>query len=227
MTSLALGDLGGRLNEVRRLRRINPKRLDHSSDVETENALNRACIVLLCAHLEGFLEDLVTEAIDILVGRATIENLPLIFRTLHAEQHLKEIELARDRNARAPKIERMFKSEAPLWSDGQLLEATMVRAKAVCDELDNPSSRRIRQFLELIGVDIDLHLANCSERDLLDQVNGLVAKRNSIAHGEVSASATAVDVGRYLDIVEQLGRRVDEAVGLALMRICKFTVLPW
>lgn len=60
MTSLALGDLGGRLNEVRRLRRINPKRLDHSSDVETENALNRACIVLLCAHLEGFLEDLVS-----------------------------------------------------------------------------------------------------------------------------------------------------------------------
>jgi RiboL-PSP-HEPN len=184
-------------------------------------------MILLCAHLEGYLEDLVAEAIDTLVGRAKIENLPLVFRALHAEEHLREIELIRDRNARAPKIEHMFKDESSLWSAGQVVQATMVRPQAVCAELSNPSSREVKQFLKLLGVDIEQHLANVGQPALLGKINGLVGLRNSIAHGEVSASATAADVDQYLNVVEELCRQVDEAVGLAIMGICNLTSLPW
>jgi hypothetical protein len=227
MTSIALGELGGRLNEVRRLRRLDPFRSGSSGDSGTSNAVNRACIVLLCAHVEGFLEDLVVEAIDTLVGNAKVERLPLVFRALHAEEHLRRIELIRDRNVRAPRIEQMFNNESHLWSYGRILEAAMVRPKAVCAEMANPSSREVRQFLELLGVDIERHLADNGRKDLLDRLNGLVARRNSIAHGEVTASATAVDVDEYLTVVEEFGRQADEAVGVALMQMCGRTAVPW
>jgi RiboL-PSP-HEPN len=228
MTSLALGDLGGRLNEVRRLSRLDPLRRGNSAEVATGNAVNRACIVLLCAHLEGFLEDLAIEVIDALVDRhVNINNLPLLFRAVHAEEHLRQIEMIRDRNSRAPKIEHMFKNELPLWSDGHALEATMVRHRTVCAELSNPGSREIRHFLQLLGVDIERYLMDIGQMDLLDKVNGLVARRNSIAHGEVNASATLNDVDQYLSLVENLGRRVDEAAGLAVMRIGNLTSQPW
>jgi RiboL-PSP-HEPN len=228
MSSLSVGQLGVRLNEVKRLKRVNPLRHDQSTDVATGNALNRASIVLLCAHLEGFLEDLVTEAIDVLVDHgARIENLPLVFRALHAEQYLREIELIKDRNARAPKIEVMFKSESPLWSNGQVLLRPMVRSNAVCAELGNPGSREVRQFLELVGVNIEQFLRDAGQSDLLGKINGLVTRRNQIAHGEVSASATTGDVDQYLQAVEDLGRLVDDAVGAAIMEICALTSVPW
>jgi hypothetical protein len=206
---------------------MDPLRSGYSDDVATGNAINRACVVLLCAHLEGFLEELVTEAIDSLVGRAMVERLPLTLRALHAEEHLREIEPTRDRSKRAPKIERMFKEESFLWSSGQVLEAAMVRPKAVCAEMSNPSSREVRQFLELLGIDIEQYLTNIGQESLLGKINGLVALRNSIAHGEVTASATAADVDQYLNVVGELGRSIDEAVGLAVMRMCNMTSVRW
>ena len=198
MTSSAFSDLTGRLHEVRLLCQLDPLRSGDLDQLNTTNAINRACIILLSAHLEGFLEDLVVEAIDALVdGTAKVEQLPLVFRALHAEEHLRVIEPIKDRKARAPRIEQMFKGESELWLAGKPLQATMVRAKMVCGEMTNPGSREIRQFLELLGVDIELCLAITGKDELLNQINGLVGRRNAIAHGEVNASATSTDVDNY------------------------------
>lgn len=227
MSSQALAELADRLNEVRLLCRLDPLRTEKSNDRAVGNAINRACIVLLCAHLEGFLEDLITEAIDVLVDQALVEHLPLAFRALHAEEHLRRIEPIKDRSTRAPRIQQMFNDESELWSTGQTLRVTMVRPKTVCGEMSNPGSHEICNFLKLLDVDLAQHLSQTASDDLLGKVNGLVFRRNSIAHGEVSASATSVDVDQYLDLVEELGRSVDEAVGLAVTEICKLTSSPW
>jgi hypothetical protein len=185
-------------------------------------------LVLLAAHLEGYLEDLVTEAIDALVAQATpAEQLPLILRSIHVEEHLRQIEPVKDRNARAQKIERMFATESALWSSGTPITAKMVRAKAVCLEMSNPGSREVRQFLEIIGVDIDAYLSAQGQKDLLGRVNGLVGRRNAVAHGEATASATAGDVDDYLVLVEDLGREVDDAVAISVQDICGSPTLPW
>ena len=227
MTSLAHGDLAGRLNEVKILSRLDPLRLGPNRQGAAGNAVNRACIVLLCAHLEGFLEDITVEAIDVMVGRAEVERVPLLFRSIHVEEHLRTLEPMKDLKARAPRIKKMFETEADLWLPGKVLQATMVRPKMICGEMSNPGSREMRQFLELLDVDIDEYLSNVGQSDLLNKANGLVARRNAIAHGEVNALATAADVDQYLDIVEQLARCIDDAVGLSVKEMCSLTSMPW
>ncbi|WP_169775343.1 MAE_28990/MAE_18760 family HEPN-like nuclease [Streptomonospora alba] len=228
MTSTAWADLANRLAEIRLLSDLDPMRSGETSQPAVSNSINRSCIVLLSAHLEGFLEDIAAEAVDFLVAnKACVDDLPIILRALHVEDHLRAIESIKDKNARAPKIKDMFASESFLWRPGATLEATMVRAKTVCSQMDNPGSREICQFLALLDVDILQHLEKIDRRPLLDRVNGLVARRNAIAHGEASASATHIDVDDYVALVQDLAREINTAVGQSVMRICKLTISPW
>lgn len=84
MTSAALSDLGARLDEVRILAAQDPSRINPSAVSPLSGPVNRASLVLLTAHLEGFLEDLVTECLDNMVTNSPeVENLPLLLRAIH------------------------------------------------------------------------------------------------------------------------------------------------
>lgn len=226
--SLSLQDLVARLDEVRLLAAEDPVRQGNLSAAPLSNAINRACVVLLSAHLEGFLEDLVTEALDALVRLgASVEQLPVLLRAVHAEEHLRPLEPVKDRNSRAAKIERLFAQEGDLWTAGSVLQASMMRSSAVCREMANPGSKEIRQFLEFVGVDIGQHLQAAGQQALLSQTNSLVAKRNAIAHGETSAAATPTDIDDYVRLLVDLGREVDQAVALAVQNTCAAATTPW
>lgn len=228
MTSSSLQDLADRLHEIRVLADQDPVRSGDISNSALSGAVNRACIVLLSAHLEGFLEDLATETLDALVGNAAVvDRLPLLLRAVHAEEHLRLLEPIKDRNARAPRIERLFTDEAALWAAGCEVRAEMIRYKAVCGEMSNAGSKEVRQFLEMVGVDIRIHLAIEGRLDLLGKVDGLVGRRNAIAHGEVTALATHADVDGYVLDLEDLARECDVATANAIKDICHLATLPW
>jgi len=230
MTSSALDDLEGRLDEVRCLTALDPERIgDGDADnSRLSSALSRASLVLLSAHLEGYLEDVAAEAIDALVaGSALVSRLPRLLRTIHADEHLRRLEQIKDRNARAPRIESLFAAESPLWTEGNVLTATMVRPKTVCDAMDNPGSTEVRQFLELLGVDIRQHLLDSGNASALGRIDGLVGRRNAIAHGEPDASATYGDVDTYIHAVADLAAEIDAAVAAAVRDVCELTALPW
>lgn len=230
MTSGSFNDLGGRLDEIRCLTALDPDRSANRAfkDARLSAALNRACLVLLSAHLEGFLEDLATEAIDYLVaGGALVERLPLLLRSLHAEEHIRRVEEVKDRKARASRIETLITSEASLWVNGNVLTAPMVRVKTICGEMSNPGSTEVRRFLELLGVDIRGHLDNAGKMSSLGRVDGLVGKRNAIAHGESTASATHVDIDVYVSAVTDLASEIDAAVAAAVRDACGTAALPW
>ena len=227
MTSRAFVELKERLKEVRTLASVDPTRAGETAQPGLSNAVNRGSLVLLSAHLEGFLEDVMTEALDALVtNRADVDRLPLLLRSVHAEEHLRDLEPMRDRNARAPRIERLFAEELNLWTSGNTLEATMIRHKTVCSEMDNPGSRQIRQFLDILSVDIREHLENEGKSALLQQVDGLVARRNSIAHGGAS-SATYVDVDAYMVAVEDIAYQIDSAIAVSIQDLCVLPTRPW
>lgn len=192
------------------------------------SAVNRACIVLLSAHLEGYLEDVMVEAMDALAASGPhVQDLPLLLRAAHTEEHLRPLEQMRDRNSRAPRIDTMFATDASLWRSGTTLDATMLRHKTVCGQMDNPGSTQIRQFLELLAVDIRAYLKSIGNVHLLAQIDGLVARRNGIAHGEVSIGATYGDVDVYVSVVEDLALEIDQQVGKAVQAICGSPALPW
>jgi hypothetical protein len=59
------------------------------------------------------------------------------------------------------------------------------------------------------------------------QVNGLVGRRNAIAHGDASTTAAYTDIDRYLIVVSDLSRELDAAVAHQLQSICRLATLPW
>lgn len=226
--SEALRDLSNRLGEVSLLTSLDPSRVGDVSKPDQSNALTRACILLLSAHLEGYLEDLVAEAIDLLVQNATaVDDLPLLLRALHVEEHLRKIEVLQDRNVRAPRISAMLTDEAALWTAGNKVTTGMLRPKMVCAEMSNPGSREICQFLRLIGTDVEAYLKAVGNLPLLHQVNGLVGRRNAIAHGNASTSAAYTDIDQYLSTVSCLSHELDAAVAKQLQSICRLPTLPW
>ncbi len=228
MISRALTDLSVRLDEVRLLARMDPGREQSRQSPLASNAVNRACIVLLCAHLEGFLEDLVIEALDTMARlRTPVAQLPLVLRALHVEEHLKGLESIKDRNARAPRIEQMFQREAGLWTTGSCLTTSMLRPSMVCAEMSNPGSTEVRQFLRILDVDIEQYLRDAGSIDLLGRINGLVSMRNAIAHGDLEAKATHGDVDKYIELVEQLAGAIEAATAATVQRICDLPQMPW
>jgi len=228
MSSSAFGDLRARLDEVRTLSALDPARSGDVSQPSVSNAVNRAAIVLLTAHVEGYLEDLVSEALDQFVANAApVERLPLLLRALHAEHHLRQIEPMSDRNVRAPRIAKMFAAEAPMWTTGTLAQAHMIQARLVCAEMSNPGSREIAAFLELIGVRIEDYLAGIGASASLSQIDGLVHRRNQIAHGEANATGAFGDVDTYLGIVGALAHHIDSAVAGVVQTICGLGAEPW
>jgi hypothetical protein len=232
MTSAARTDLKNGLDEVRLLTAQDPGRAESPqsavSSASLSNALSRACIVLLSAHLEGYLEDIVTEAMDALASHgALVERLPLLLRTVHAEEHIFDLEPMNDRNSRAPRIQRMFQIEGPLWTTGNVLTRTMLRPNTVCGKMSNPGSREVKQFLDFIGVDIEKYADTRGATGVLSQINGLVGIRNAIAHGEATSNTTFMDIDNYLDIVEFLANYVDSAAAESVQTICQLTARPW
>ena len=224
----ALLDLSTRLDEVRLLTSLDPSRVGDVTQPDKSNALTRACILLLSAHLEGYLEDLVTEALDLLVHHAaTVDDLPLLLRAIHVEEHLRRIEVVQDRNAPAPRISAMLAAETALWTAGNRLQAGMLRPKMVCAEMNNPGAREICQFLKLIGTDVEAYLTAVGNLPVLHQVNGLVGRRNAIAHGDASTSAAYTDIENYISVVGDLSRELDAAVAQQLQTICRLPTLPW
>lgn len=228
MTSQSFQDLSARLAEVASLSQADPARSADFSRTQFSGAVNRASIVLLSAHLEGYLEDVVVEAMDSLVQHsALVENIPRLLRALHVEDHIATMEPVKDRKARAVRIEKLFKAEASWWVHGAVVQATMLRQQTVCSEMSNPGAREVKQFLELVGVDLDAYLRSTGADDLLRQLNGLVGRRNAIAHGEVSAQATYSDVDAYMTLVEGLCSEIDSAIASSVQAICNIAVLPW
>ena len=150
-----------------------------------------------------------------------------MLRALHAEEHLGSLDPIKDRNARAVRIEQLFVGESALWMQGGRLQATMLRHATVCREMGNPGSRNMRHFLELVGLDLAQFLRARGSDRLLGRIDGLVGRRNAIAHGEVAVSVTYTDVDGYVTLVEELAGEIDAGVSQSLQNICNSAAQPW
>jgi hypothetical protein len=140
---------------------------------------------------------------------------------------LTRIAESTDRNKRASKISNMLTTEIPMWIAGNRLQAGMLRAKVVCAEMSNPGSREISHFLKIIGIDVETYLDSVGNLPLLHQVNGLIGRRNAIAHGDASTTAAYTDIDQYLSVVSDLAHQLDAAVAQQLQSVCKLPTLPW
>lgn len=214
-----------RLAEVRELVNLRPAD-QHLATAGPRGAVNRAAVVLLCAHLEGFLEELVGELVDQLNSSAPwIENIPLRMRAAHVTGEIDAIAEMTDAANRAERIERLFRDHGDLWLAETLI--SQLRVEKITSGMSNPGASEISRLFVSIGLEHALDEVVLTDgSDPAKRVNEFVGVRNSIAHGE-DTKVTDDQVERYLDAVECLGRDLDSAVARHVQSITGSPTLPW
>jgi hypothetical protein len=200
-----------------------------AADRDLVNAVNRAVVVLLTAHVEGFVEDLAAEAIDHLHREGPpIQNVPQLLRALHCDVDVLEIARLSDRKARAGRLGKLFADRMALWQVGGTLQPGMLSTELLRSQMSNPGSREVARFAELLGVaDLWESVEDPEHVSIRGVLNEMVGKRNAIAHGDTAAKSTSTDVDRYVTAIEYFARELDRLVAQAVARVCEASALPW
>lgn len=230
MASPALETLRSqRLVEVRALLGLRPKRqLLRRHHNAVADAVNRACVVVLVAHLEGFVEDLVGDVIDELhsLGPATAD-LPTILLATHVVADVALIAEMTDRERRASKIEALFHAHSALWLDTRLARGRL-SADSITADLSNPGGKEIARVLGLLGMtDVFANVQLPDGADCEKRMNEIVGIRNSIAHGGGGPAIGDPQTDEYVRSVEAVGEGLERAAAIHVQTICRTTSLPW
>jgi hypothetical protein len=197
-----------RLKEVETLRRSavtrereNPVNFRHEI-----NAFCRAAVVLLCAHLEGYVKDLG----EVALNRIHVRLVP---RTGIAEQFyyhlskdiLDEVKDASEPTKIAEKVFRFLQSDLEYWNRiGPFPQP--LPAERFNRGFANPAFDKIRAYLNRFGYEgYKNDLARMLTADFqvtVNMVNHLVDTRNKIAHGDLLATKTPADVRDMIRVIQ-------------------------
>jgi hypothetical protein len=219
---------GQRLHEVRALLGLRPRRqLFRRQLAQPADAVNRAGVVVLTAHLEGYVEDLIVDVIDELDREApATSDLPTVLLAEQVSGEFLAIAEIVDRAKRASRIEQLFRTRSALWLDPQLAQGRL-SADTITGGLSNPGAKEIARVLGLLGMaDVFANIQLPDGADPAKRINELIGIRNSIAHGG-GATVSDQQVDEYVRSVEAVGDGLERAAAAHVHAICRTTSLPW
>jgi len=215
----ALTELDKRLEEVRALQSLNPVAVGSlpatKGAAQADTAVNRASVVLLCSHLEAFVEQLLSEGVDtLLISPLPRDRISNQLRYKHGIRGVREV-------ADISNADSFAQSFAGLISQNSaLLTSPMVRrqdvdADLLCQDFADPRPDKIFGLFGVLGLSKREMIAAFGSYRLsqavVARVGSLVSVRHEIAHGG-SLQATRGDVVGYMAAVRLLGSRLDLAV---------------
>ena len=188
------------------------------SKVDRDNAVHRACVVLLVSHFESYLKGIAENFSDT-VGAGSLESrrIPQGIRELHTLPKFSEILASKDNTQRTTLLRKLQPLMA-LWNESAKPPPGTLHSSVLTRIVTNAASETIDELFTLMGnaglvcdgdldvVDTDGDVAPVSIRFSLSDV---VKCRNDIAHGDVSRRPTAEDVNRYVRFLEAMARRLD------------------
>src|SRR5581483_7146675 len=194
MPSNAHQKFGERILEVKRLLALcTPEDADYrikKENVERDDALLRGAHVLLCSHLEGYFEDLVTDAIR--AYDALASHVVLLPESLRAHQVTGGISKweVRDPSKRWQIMQ--------VWAAHPLIQTAAekptgcMEASLHTDGFSNPGTNEIDALFKTVGIPDVWELFRHIEPDQLifRSMNAIVNRRNQIAHGDANATIT-------------------------------------
>jgi RiboL-PSP-HEPN len=219
---------GSRLAEVRALLRLRPERVpgDRAS-VAAADAVNRASVVVLVAHVEGFIEDLIDDAIDLINSNTpATADVPLELLAMQVAPELNMIAQMQDVSKRASRTRDLFIAHAPLWLDANLAPGRL-SAETIAANLDNPGAKQVARVLGFLGMsDVFANVQLPDAADPAKRLNEMVGVRNSIAHGG-SPSVGDDQALAYVDSVEAIGDGLEHEVARHVQVLCRLQALPW
>jgi hypothetical protein len=208
-----------RIEEIKILQRTipEPKLGANASDRNLENAIHRASLVMLCSHVQGYIEDLVEEFLgDLRSNRLFSCNIPPELKVALCKRDLLNLSNY-DRNIVMERIPEFIKRYEILWCSTKELEPENFPEIIGRDwQIGNPWPSTVDAYLKKIGIkDFWDNTNNIIYGDL----SSLVDKINLIAHGHFEATATNDDIKRYIESMVNLVGLLDIAIEAHLCKI--------
>lgn len=216
MPSAALSKFSGRILEVKRLLSLCvPNDADYRLKMESaakDEALLRGAHVLLCSHLEGYFEDLVSDVIEAYDGLA--EDIKLLPETLRAHQVMGA---ASKWDVKDPVKRWQF---VQAWASHPLVQADGKKSPG-CLEVDvhingfaNPGTGEIEELFKTVGIANVWSIFKTLEPDqiVVSTVDAIVNRRNQIAHGKADATITLTDAQLYVQRAERIAEVFSQIV---------------
>jgi hypothetical protein len=167
------------------------------------NAFCRASVVLLSSHLEGYTKDLGEIALDRIFSRS-VDRSKLNLRFFHSlsSSRFSDLRDTKDPDSLAKQMFDFISVEGQLWSTTGPFP-TAISIDRFSKGFASPSVDKISSFFGRFGFsDFKRKLGTKLAGDFLvvtNMVENIVAKRNDIAHGDPSATATPSDLLQMLE----------------------------
>ena len=216
--SSAYSDLISRMKEIhaivsmgRAFARPTPSNLDKTS------ALGRAGVVLLCSHIEGYIETLGNLAIARIAGNSVPKaSMAREFRYHLSRDLIEEINKSPDPDKIAEKIDGLMRRDLSIW-DNSTYFASPLPVESFTRTFSTPRHNNIRQFFRRFGyTNFDGELASRLQGDFpvcTNMIDRVVEERNKIAHGNALAKVTPNDLQAMSVWVRLYCRNTDHVVG--------------
>jgi len=164
--------------------------------------LNRAVVVLLCSHIEGYIEDSIIEFIDeICKNNLQCQKIP---------EKLKVNYFKKDYDTYGSKPEKakdLFCLHSKLWQDSQNLIVGDLDGTQITEEFNNPEPPKIKKLFEYIGFN-ELWNKIIDKKHIKD-LEIIVENRHKIAHGDSTFTITTDDAIRYRDSTAMIAYEIN------------------
>ncbi|MEU7578539.1 MAE_28990/MAE_18760 family HEPN-like nuclease [Streptomyces sp. NPDC041068] len=215
------------LNHLLAVRPHSPliKRTDEA--IQLENAVHRACLVLLVAHFEGFAKGALSEYVDeVCAVRPPARKLPPAFLELFTRDRIQEISSLPPGADRVNRTRRLFTAFSALWDQERSIDPQVISSTILARQMTSLKPDVLRDSFALIGIDdiVDDATSHLQSAGLSVRVGiklaEIVNKRNLIAHGDYSVKPTSTDLEDYIQFFMAVGDAFSNCVAKAIDEAC-------
>ena len=188
-----------------------------SSNSAKVNALCRGGIVLLCSHIEGYVEDLGELAIARIEARQLAKKkMTAAFKYYLSRDIIRDIQGMNDPIKIATRVEDLLVRDGHIWGQQRNFTGPL-SPDAFCSDFATPRHKRIKRFFNRFGYSkFEEELSHYLHRDYMaskNMVNQVVEQRNGIAHGDFSIVGAPSDLKDMIRFIKLYCRATDIVVG--------------
>ncbi len=214
------GDFALRLEEVELLRKQAAK-FERSRDSFRRSseisALCRGAVVLLSSHIEAYVKELGEHALDSIHTKAVCRSrlAPQFFYHVSKEK-IEAIRNSSQPDKIAQHVQSFVDVETEIWANVDSLPAP-VSSRAFNKGFSNPSFSKVASYFGRFGYekfrrDFYRSLGH-NAQTTVNNLDQIVDTRNSIAHGEISATKTPLEVKQMIETAKLFCRTTDVVFG--------------
>ena len=216
--SSAYSDLIRRVKEVESIvamaRGIRPVTQAH---ITRNKALCRGGIVLLCSHIEGFIEALGTLAVTRIADNAIPKSsLAPAFRYHLSQDLINGVKEAATPEVFVSSLDHLLYRDANVW-DNSVHFSQPLRSDVFVGRFATPRHNDIVRFFRRFGYNrFENELGSRLQRDFLackNMIDHVVDQRNKIAHGDPLVYGTPSELSDMCRLVLLYCRQTDQVVG--------------